>query len=330
MESVRDYKYDNLKFILIFLVVLGHIIEPLENLNILYLIIYSFHMPVFIYISGYFSKGNKKSIIKPLILYFIFQIIYFFIYKYVLKESIKLQYTRPNWILWYLFALSIWNVFAFFIKKFTLNKTKCYIVIIVLTVISLMCGFINIIGYEFSLSRIIIFFPFFLLGFFTKNYKIRILEKENIKKTILFLLIGILCVIYFIINENIDRKWFYGSYSYIAGNYTIFFRAVFLTFSFIMIYFLVNYMTNKKSIISIIGRDTLYIYLIHGLVIKYLNKYVYKYFFKNNMTIDFLISLLLCILIITVIEVLYRCIIKIIYDNIKNKIMEVQYENIKK
>ena len=59
MEKVREYKFDNLKILLILLVVLGHIIEPFYKLNTLYLIIYAFHMPVFVYISGYFAKGNK-------------------------------------------------------------------------------------------------------------------------------------------------------------------------------------------------------------------------------------------------------------------------------
>ena len=53
---VRNPLIDNVKFIMIFFVVLGHLIEPLlshnSTLSILFKIIYSFHMPVFIIISG--------------------------------------------------------------------------------------------------------------------------------------------------------------------------------------------------------------------------------------------------------------------------------------
>lgn len=61
----REYQYDNMKFILILLVVFGHLLEYIrgdisENI---YRIIYTFHMPVFVFISGYFAKFKKKKII---------------------------------------------------------------------------------------------------------------------------------------------------------------------------------------------------------------------------------------------------------------------------
>jgi len=58
MET-RNLYFDNMKFILIFLVVLGHFANLHRLLPImggLNNAIYSFHMPLFIYISGYFSR----------------------------------------------------------------------------------------------------------------------------------------------------------------------------------------------------------------------------------------------------------------------------------
>ena len=56
----RDLYWDSLKFVLIFLVVYGHTIEtysPDGSINrAIYNLIYVFHMPLFIFISGYFSK----------------------------------------------------------------------------------------------------------------------------------------------------------------------------------------------------------------------------------------------------------------------------------
>lgn len=61
----REYLYDNIRGILILLVVLGHALEyfRLDNKvgEFLYVFIYLFHMPVFIFISGYFSKNLKKG-----------------------------------------------------------------------------------------------------------------------------------------------------------------------------------------------------------------------------------------------------------------------------
>lgn len=60
----RDYFFDNARAILIFLVVLGHMIQPYTSeskyILALYLVIYSFHMPTFLFISGYFAKHLDK------------------------------------------------------------------------------------------------------------------------------------------------------------------------------------------------------------------------------------------------------------------------------
>ena len=60
----RDYFFDNARAVLIFLVVLGHMIQPYTSesnyMLALYLVIYSFHMPTFLFISGYFAKHLDK------------------------------------------------------------------------------------------------------------------------------------------------------------------------------------------------------------------------------------------------------------------------------
>lgn len=58
----RNEKLDNLKGIAIFLVVWGHSLQYLNNgefdffENSLFQVIYSFHMPLFMVISGFFQK----------------------------------------------------------------------------------------------------------------------------------------------------------------------------------------------------------------------------------------------------------------------------------
>lgn len=57
---MRNKSLDSLKFVLIILVVLGHFLEPSRYSNKLscdlYSVIYAFHMPLFIMLSGYFTK----------------------------------------------------------------------------------------------------------------------------------------------------------------------------------------------------------------------------------------------------------------------------------
>ncbi|MCC3709207.1 acyltransferase family protein, partial [Staphylococcus epidermidis] len=88
----RDYFFDNARAILIFLVVLGHLLQPYTSedkfLQALYLLIYSFHMPTFLFISGYFAKNLDKpnylekiakKLLLPYVIFFaFFQLFYIF------------------------------------------------------------------------------------------------------------------------------------------------------------------------------------------------------------------------------------------------------------
>lgn len=68
----RDYLFDNIKFILIFLVVAVHLFGvvrsvtgPQEGVDLFLAATCSFHMPLFIFISGYFSKNLEKQGKEP-------------------------------------------------------------------------------------------------------------------------------------------------------------------------------------------------------------------------------------------------------------------------
>ena len=60
MKGTRDLRVDNVRGVLIFLVVAGHFLLPVNGerltMNLMYLI-YSFHMPCFMLVSGYLSHG---------------------------------------------------------------------------------------------------------------------------------------------------------------------------------------------------------------------------------------------------------------------------------
>lgn len=82
----RDYLFDNYKALLIILVVIGHFIEPAyKNNTLLYTLkwlIFSFHMPAFIFISGYFSKRELsfgtlvRKLAVPYVIYELFLLFY--------------------------------------------------------------------------------------------------------------------------------------------------------------------------------------------------------------------------------------------------------------
>ena len=64
----RSLLFDNIKTVLIILVVLGHALEEISlehEYGIIRACIYSFHMPAFIFISGYFSGGGYAKVLEP-------------------------------------------------------------------------------------------------------------------------------------------------------------------------------------------------------------------------------------------------------------------------
>ncbi|MFP3877521.1 acyltransferase family protein, partial [Bacillus paralicheniformis] len=58
----KDLKISNIKGLLIFLVVFGHLIELYKgNYYQIFVLIYAFHMPLFIFISGFLAKRATVS-----------------------------------------------------------------------------------------------------------------------------------------------------------------------------------------------------------------------------------------------------------------------------
>lgn len=169
----RSAYFYNVKFILIFLVVLGHIISPFKGgdkvLFTSYSVIFLFHMPAFILISGFFSKGFRKkgylaaSFRKILLPYFIFQVLYsFFYYWSDTTQSFELDLLKPHWTLWFLLSLFCWNILLYIFAP--LRWSGLFIAI----TIGALVGYIDNLGGYLSLSRTFVFFPYFLLGFLLK------------------------------------------------------------------------------------------------------------------------------------------------------------------
>ncbi len=135
----RNYLIDNTKLFLVFFVVFGHLIENLigsnVELKIIYLIVYSFHMPMFAFISGMFSRReiNKEDIFKIINSTIIPLIVFQFFYEtFQVAATGKLSnYTihlQPYWILWYLLSLFCWKLMLPIISHFKFPVVISFII----------------------------------------------------------------------------------------------------------------------------------------------------------------------------------------------------------
>lgn len=275
--NTRDAYYDNAKFFLIFFVVFGHFIQSYIHdekwIFSLYTTIYTFHMPAFILISGFFAKGfHKKGYLKKItkkliVPYLLFQGIYSIYYFFINNASaIEIDPLYPQWSLWYLMSLFCWNVLLFVFAKW-----KASISLILAVAIGVFVGYFDEINSYLSLSRTFVFFPFFLLGYFFKKEHFETFRAHKFKITSIVLLAAFFVAIFFM--PEVDYKWLFGSKPYEAlstghfnggliriGLYGLTLLAV---FSFLALVPRQNYFFTKW------GTSSLYVYLLHGFFIKY-------------------------------------------------------------
>ncbi|RLL42840.1 hypothetical protein D8M04_14925 [Oceanobacillus piezotolerans] len=272
----RNAFFDNAKVLLIFLVVFGHMIQPFTSeshiVNTLYLWIYTFHMPAFILLSGFFAKGaSDKGYIaklakKLLVPYLIFQILYTLFYFWIGKEGWNTGIFYPQWSLWFLFSLFSWHILLIGFKKLAPQYGISLAVLI-----GLLVGYIGDIGHTFSLSRTLVFFPFFLIGYWLTQKQILMVKRPAVKLVSIFILIGV--GISLAIAPDLNSGWLLASKSYVdLGLVELGGLArllVYLTAALMTVSILAWVPQQNFGWVTDIGRKTLYVYLLHGFFIQW-------------------------------------------------------------
>lgn len=271
MEKKRDYYFDNAKFFLVLLVVLGHAMEIPKgnNISAFYQLIYLFHMPAFTLVSGYFVKFQKKQKLAELILqYAVFQTIYCLFDIYILKNDGTFTYTTPYWILWFSLALIVWKVITPYIARFKFS-------LVLSILVAILTGYDNSIEYYLSLSRIIVLFPFFLLGYYA--------EKSHFEKLRSFLPPALSLSLFAISFQILLKRQpfptglFYHAIPYqnmeMSGWGAGVSRLLVLLWGSILLCCFLAVIPNEKKRYSQFGQRTLQAYLLHGFIIKLLIRY---------------------------------------------------------
>lgn len=337
----RDAYFDNAKFILIAFVIFGHFftsyIHHNEVIEALYKTIYSFHMPAFILLAGLFAKGFYETgylakITKRLLVpYLIFQTIYT-IYYYFLREysSFSIDFFVPQWSLWFLLSMFFWSILLL-----GFAKLKPSLGISLSIVIALLVGFIDTISNELSLSRTLVFFPFFLMGYHLNKDRLKQLAKPNIRLTS-FLLI-LIVVVGFYINTEFRASWLYGSKPYSAFEAVTIFSMVkrfgFMCLSAVMVFSFLALVPRKEQFFTKWGKETLYVYLLQGFIIQFFRESEWKTTLDNlgGYLLLTIISLLVTIFLSSkLVTALTQPVIELKNSRFKQIIKNFQIENNKR
>ena len=254
MSNTRSSYWDNLKGVLIILVVFAHFLYDFTDalvIDMIVYLIYVFHMPAFVFVSGHFTHDPPK-IRKLVTAFIIFQSFY------LLCEFVQLGYIdllAPAYICWYLVALIVWRLTARYIPR------KLYTLPLLL-LISLLAGFLPDIGNRFAVMRILTFMVFFAAGlFFTeeKAGKIRNFFAPFLGIFLLFIgIAGSLAAnLFFGYSKNDVTMMQYSSLDMVSG------RLVLIILAFVFIIGLIALIPGNKNFITILGRNSLPVFLIH-------------------------------------------------------------------
>lgn len=298
-SNYYNQSIDFIKGTLILLVFLGHlVIGKIENSLVRYFI-YSFHMPLFIGISGYLFNFNflnnnpkifiKKLFVRILIPYILANIIYCilvnidFLIKLDFKEFI-IEFFKSiifsYYHLWYIQGYMSYIVISYLLIKFLKNDIEILIVGLIISLViyylyyflKLENIFIKVFLNNFRSYNLI----FFIIGYFVKEKKINLKVSKNILiiETIMFFINSILE--FFIVDM-------YDIYIYRIQNTVIYCISNILLIS-VLLKICEEYSKIQNKAINFIGKNSLYFYLWHVLPImilksKILAKNIYLYYF---------------------------------------------------
>lgn len=311
MEIItRDKSFDVLKSIAIFLVIWGHVMQYFEygmdvfNTHI-GKIIGMINMPLFIFISGYFSVStynrsflnvilNKsKQLLIPMTIFSLFIALLTFFYKrggvIFLIKDIYYSFTGSYWFIWCILdcILCVW----IFTHIFTRQKLIIALAIALTTIVLIPTKLFPVMAD----SEFKALFVFFILGIVFRVYNLN----EYLKKYSLYLAIASLVV--FVLTSlffSAHDMFYYFAAMTPAEIIVPYLKMLIGGMSgIILLMDIVQKLTKYSSLITnqtaLLGRYTLGIYLLQGVYFKYLN---FNPISENNFLIQLGVSIIIFII----------------------------------
>lgn len=250
----RDPYFDNIKFLLILLVIINHTIGPHHPQNgyvlmPLHMWLASFHMPLFIFVAGYFANPDKsRSVIlsRYLLPYLIFNPLY---YLAIVPNSNN--YLYPASALWFLLAILFYHLLLPLVAKH-LKST-----IIVSVALALVAWNFNPARHLLGIPHVIAFMPYFFIGYLAKvkhvSFNVSFRVKYLAYCVLALMLISCCCntrAIY-------DIVWLRSET--ISFQYMLIVMAMSLAF--------LCAVPKTKTFYTRFGQNTIYAYLLHSFII---------------------------------------------------------------
>ncbi|WPB92244.1 acyltransferase family protein [Streptomyces malaysiensis] len=272
----RDAFFDNAKYLAIVLVAMGHAWEPLRGdsraASALYMTVYTFHMPAFILISGYFSRNFdlrpdrlKRLITGIAVPYVLFEVAYTFFKRWADDDpSYPISLLDPWYLTWFLIALFVWRLTT------PLWRIVRWPVALALGVAALAACSPKI-GDDLDLQRVLQFLPFFVVGLHMRPEHFRMIRRRAVRRLSVPVVAAALVFAYWAVPQ-MNPEWFYrrDSAQELGAPWWVGTVMTFALFgcSMVLTVCFLAWVPRRRMWFTVLGAGTLYGYLLHGFLAK--------------------------------------------------------------
>ncbi|MEU4656685.1 acyltransferase family protein [Streptomyces sp. NPDC023723] len=272
----RDAFFDNAKYLAIVLVAMGHSWEPLKGdsrvLEGLYQVVYAFHMPAFIIISGFFSRSFdmrpdrlRRLLTGVVVPYVLFETAYSLFNRYAGgSPDQEISLLDPWYLTWFLIALFVWRLTT---PVWKLIRYPLPVALVVAALASVTPE----IGDDLDLQRVLQFLPFFVLGLSMRAEHFQWVRRRSVRIASVPVFAAAVAVGWWTV-PRLNTGWFYhrdaaqelGAPWWTGPVMTLalFGCSLLLTACFFA------WVPGRRRWFTALGAGTLYGYLLHGFLIK--------------------------------------------------------------
>jgi len=270
----REPLLDNAKVLAVALVVVGHVWNNLRDLVPVeggYLLLYLFHMPLFVLVTGYLSRGSTsltasraQRIVSGLVLpYLFFQSGYGVLADLASIEPAEPGLVTPSWLMWFLPALACWRVTA-------PVWTRVRAPLAVAVAVSLVGGATT--EGALALTQTLGLLPFFVAGMFLRPHHLDRLRTPRVRVTAAAVLVAaaVACVVRAPLSDR-EMEWVYWRSGYaqlgagwLEGGLV---RLGLLLAGLVLAAAFLALVPRRRVWFTRLGAHTMYAYLLHGLLV---------------------------------------------------------------
>ncbi|MYX93888.1 acyltransferase family protein [Streptomyces sp. SID486] len=272
----RDAFFDNAKYLAIALVAMGHSWEPLKGdsrvLEAAYTVVYSFHMPAFIIISGFFSRSFdmrpdrlKRLITGVAVPYVLFETAYPLFKNLVTGSHEDITLLDPWYLTWFLVALFVWRLTT---PVWKLLRRPLPVALGIAMLATVSPG----IGDDLDLQRVLQFLPYFVLGLCMKPEHFQLVRRRWVRIASVPVFALALAIGWWAVPrmttawfyhrdaaQELGAPWWYGPVMTLAM----------MGCSLVLTACFYSWVPRRSTWFTALGAGTLYGYLLHGFLVKF-------------------------------------------------------------